>query len=212
MKDQDTCSPRQSGDASSAKREQILKGAHEIFAEYGYEGASMSVIARHAGVSKGTLYNYFDNKAELFTAVVKQKAERDLPAAFHPVNAHLPPRETLHALARSTIALIIAPTALALYRVIISEARHFPHLAQTFWEHAPAICIDTLARWLTERTEKNELNVPDPMFAAEQFYTLCQTRIVTRRRFELPVSTTDADIDRIADTTVTMFLAVYSAS
>ena len=120
MTDQGTCSPRHSGEAPSAKREQILKGAHEIFAEYGYEGASMSVIARHAGVSKGTLYNYFDNKADLFTAVVNQKAERDLLAAFQPVNAHLPARETLHSLARPIIALSCAPTSLAPYCVILS--------------------------------------------------------------------------------------------
>ncbi|OUI97095.1 TetR family transcriptional regulator, partial [Acetobacter orientalis] len=50
---------------SEAKRQQILAGAKVVFADHGFEGASMSAIARQAGVSKGTLYNYFTNKADL---------------------------------------------------------------------------------------------------------------------------------------------------
>ncbi|NHN89704.1 TetR/AcrR family transcriptional regulator C-terminal domain-containing protein [Acetobacter conturbans] len=212
MDHKDASLPCSHPEGSNAKREQILLGAGAVFAECGYEGASMSVIARRAGVSKGTLYNYFASKADLFTAFVKQKTERELPQTFQQVNADLSPEDTLRGLARSIIALITSPMALMLYRIIIAEAEHFPHLAKIFWEHAPSVCIDTLARWLAERTEKGELNVPDPVFAAEQFYALCQTRLVTRRRFRIPVSMTEADIEQIADATAAMFLAVYRAS
>jgi AcrR family transcriptional regulator len=53
------------------KRRQILDGATRVFLNTGYEGASMSVIAQAAGVSKGTLYVYFTNKEALFNAVVE---------------------------------------------------------------------------------------------------------------------------------------------
>jgi AcrR family transcriptional regulator len=52
------------------KRELILETALEVFATYGYHGASISMIAQHAGIAKGLLYNYFESKEELLKAVV----------------------------------------------------------------------------------------------------------------------------------------------
>ncbi len=52
------------------KRELILETALEIFATYGYHGTSISMIAQHAGIAKGLLYNYFKSKEELLKAVV----------------------------------------------------------------------------------------------------------------------------------------------
>ena len=46
----------------SAKRRQILDGARKVFLAQGFDGASMGEIAKAAGVSKGTLYVYFQNK------------------------------------------------------------------------------------------------------------------------------------------------------
>src|SRR6204780_5843981 len=53
------------------RREHILKVAREVFFEYGYSAASMSQIAARLGGSKGTLYNYFKSKEELFEAQVR---------------------------------------------------------------------------------------------------------------------------------------------
>src|SRR5271155_6011950 len=57
----------------SAKRRQIVQGARAIFLAQGFDAASMSDIARSAGVSKGTLYVYFTNKEQLFEAIVHQE-------------------------------------------------------------------------------------------------------------------------------------------
>ncbi len=55
---------------SAEKREQILRAAGRVFADRGYDGATMQVILTQAGISAGVAYYYFDNKADLFTAVV----------------------------------------------------------------------------------------------------------------------------------------------
>jgi AcrR family transcriptional regulator len=57
----------------SAKRRQIVQGARTIFLERGFDAASMSDIARAAGVSKGTLYVYFADKEQLFEAIVREE-------------------------------------------------------------------------------------------------------------------------------------------
>src|ERR1043165_9423332 len=61
-----------SAEEDSAKRRQILDGAHKVFMDLGFDGASMGEIARVAGVSKGTLYVYFTDKSQLFGAVVEE--------------------------------------------------------------------------------------------------------------------------------------------
>ena len=61
------------GDGDSAKRRQIVEGAQRVFMSHGFDAASMGEIAKAAGVSKGTLYVYFQNKEQLFEAIVQQE-------------------------------------------------------------------------------------------------------------------------------------------
>src|ERR671929_2429887 len=56
---------------TNSKRRQILEGARKVFMDLGFDGASMGEIARAAGVSKGTLYVYFEDKCRLFEAIVE---------------------------------------------------------------------------------------------------------------------------------------------
>lgn len=48
------------------KRELILAAAQEVFFEKGYHSATSEEIAKRAGVGKGTIYQYFDSKLEIF--------------------------------------------------------------------------------------------------------------------------------------------------
>jgi AcrR family transcriptional regulator len=54
----------------------MLLGAGREFAEHGYDGATISLILSHIGISTGAAYYYFDNKADLFRAVVEFHADR----------------------------------------------------------------------------------------------------------------------------------------
>ena len=55
---------------AEARRTQILMGAAQVFAEKGYHKATTKQIAKVAGVSEGTIYNYFENKRELLVAMI----------------------------------------------------------------------------------------------------------------------------------------------
>lgn len=56
------------------EQEEILREAGEEFAEKGYETASLNAIIERAGISKGSLYYYFENKEDLFETVVERAA------------------------------------------------------------------------------------------------------------------------------------------
>ncbi len=55
---------------TEVRRQQILTGAAQVFAEKGYHQATTKEIAKAAGVSEGTIYNYFQNKRELLVAMI----------------------------------------------------------------------------------------------------------------------------------------------
>lgn len=55
-----------------ARPQEVLAAALDIFVERGYAATRLDDVAARAGVSKGTLYLYFENKEELFKAVVRE--------------------------------------------------------------------------------------------------------------------------------------------
>jgi AcrR family transcriptional regulator len=58
------------------RRNAMLAAAAEEFAAHGYGGASLNRIIEAAGISKGSLYYYFDDKADLFASVVEEAIRR----------------------------------------------------------------------------------------------------------------------------------------
>lgn len=55
-----------------ARRDRILRAAMAEFGRHGYSGGSLNVIAREAGVAKGSLFQYFDDKFDFFAHVAEQ--------------------------------------------------------------------------------------------------------------------------------------------
>jgi AcrR family transcriptional regulator len=61
---------------SDARQRQILECAKRVFAERGFHAANISHICAEAGIGRGTLYQYFDNKKAVFTALIRQVLAR----------------------------------------------------------------------------------------------------------------------------------------
>lgn len=57
-------------DIREQKRALIKDTAMELFAQKGFSGSSMSMIAKQAGISKGLIYNYFTNKEDLIKTII----------------------------------------------------------------------------------------------------------------------------------------------
>jgi len=56
---------------STNKRRKILSAAEREFADYGFSGARMKIIAKAAGLDKATIYHYFKTREELYDTVLK---------------------------------------------------------------------------------------------------------------------------------------------
>ena len=64
-----------------ARREQIVEAATRVFAEKGFRRSTTREVARVAGVSEGTIYNYFEYKNALMLAILDRLNETERRAA-----------------------------------------------------------------------------------------------------------------------------------
>ncbi|MFF1648015.1 TetR/AcrR family transcriptional regulator [Streptomyces sp. NPDC058240] len=81
-----------------AHRDRLLDAARQLLAEGGYPAASISALARRAGVATGSVYNHFASKQELLAAVFRHVAGHELSAVQEAVQAHSGVTEQLRAL------------------------------------------------------------------------------------------------------------------
>jgi AcrR family transcriptional regulator len=79
--------PRASADVKRATRTRLLAAAAEEFGRVGLERANVDAISLAAGFGKGTIYNYFPSKEELFLAVVEEASAQATAAGSAPVEA-----------------------------------------------------------------------------------------------------------------------------
>lgn len=148
--------------------QQIIDAALTIFGERGLSGARLEDIAKHAGLSKGTIYLYFPNKEELFREVVRhtivaqiERGERELAAASKQTAW-----ETLEQFVRGYWRFLRSPKFAALFRLIHAELSSFPDLVRFY-------AAEVVERWrrlvtgiLERGIESGEFRDVDPEVAA----------------------------------------------
>src|ERR1700719_1775350 len=145
------------------RRELILDVAQDVFLEEGFANASMSTIAARLGGSKGTLYNYFKSKDELFNAYVERRClwQQDEVFALKPGET---PARALQRIARSFLAHVISETTLRNFRLIIAEAERAPEIGRTFYEAGPKRGGERLAEFLASLEAEGVLDLDgDPL-------------------------------------------------
>jgi AcrR family transcriptional regulator len=193
----------------SAKRRQIVQGARSIFLAQGFDAASMNDIARAAGVSKGTLYVYFDNKEQLFAAIVREEcmfhAESmfDLDPGDHDVEG------TLQRLGAAYIEFLCLPEKASALRTVIAIAERMPEIGKTFYETGPAFGIDKLAAYLRAQTKAGVLAIDDCELAAAQFMDACKSTLVLPVLLNFHEAPESSRIAYVVGHAVKAFLACY---
>ena len=200
---------RGSSPIESDKRRQILDGARTVFLSAGFDGASMGEIARVAGVSKGTLYVYFDSKEDLFEAlIIREKSS--LAEALFTLDADDPDvPAVLTKLGASFLTEMGRPEHVAVVRMVIGACEKFPRFGQAFYEAGPACGVARLSGYLDAQVRAGRLRVADTELAARHFLHLCQAGQMTRLLFAAGDAASAAEIRYQVDGAVRVFLAGY---
>ena len=195
-----------------ARREAILDVASDVFLEEGYANASMSTIAARVGGSKGTLYNYFKNKEQLFAAYVVRHCAWQRDAMFEISSELGDIREALIKVGRSYLSIVLSDFSMANFRVIVAEAQRTPEIGLAFYEAGPKSGAQLLGASLQRAIDAGQLKLDDPVHAAQQFVGLCQNRMLKARLCNAMAAPTPEEIDREVLPAVNMFLAAYGTN
>ncbi|MHA3702163.1 TetR/AcrR family transcriptional regulator [Jatrophihabitans sp. YIM 134969] len=91
-----TARPRQRLSAAE-RREQLFAAAVEVLAEHGFGGASADAIARRAGISKGLLWHYFEDRDDLFEQTARRTLKTLLEAVGAAIDLTAPAPEVIRA-------------------------------------------------------------------------------------------------------------------
>ena len=73
---------------SQRKKETIFQAAMELFREYGYDNVTMKMIAKASGMSEGSIYHFFGEKAGILP-MLTQSIQKNIMHLIEPTNEHL---------------------------------------------------------------------------------------------------------------------------
>lgn len=152
---------------SEDRPREICAAALEVFAEKGFAAAKLDEIAQRAGVSKGTLYLYFEDKQDLFRAVVQSAIAPNIEAitsAISPSDAHISEVVCmfLNGFAEREARLPVGAVA----KIVIGESSNFPELARVWHDEVAAKSIGALAGFVERAQRRGEVRPGDPRLYA----------------------------------------------
>jgi TetR/AcrR family transcriptional regulator, mexJK operon transcriptional repressor len=197
-------------DRATERRGAIVAVALEVFLEHGYSGASMSQIADRVGGSKGTLYNYFSSKEELFLAVAEDKG-RELYSTLQTL-----PRPSgdlakdLHDLGLAMLKIVASDNYLSFYRLIIAEAARVPVIGKMAYDSRRSAMLEPLCELIRGAMAVGHLRMIEPMEAAEIFWDLCTSSIHRRLLLAVNSGPTPKELARLVERAVAIFIAGFA--
>ena len=176
----------------------IVAAALEVFTEKGFAGARIEEIARRAGISKGTLYLYFETKEEMFRAVVREVVAPNVEtvrAAFEA--ADLPFGELLRLFLARFAGIVTTVPVGAVAKMVVGESRNFPEIAKVWHDDVIQEAVGLLAGLIERAQAKGEVREGDPRTHAFSIMGPMLIGVLWRETFT-PVGGAALDLPAIA--------------
>lgn len=195
---------------TEARRQAILDAAAEAFRERGFDAASMADVAARVGGSKGTLYNYFSSKEELFVAVMLRAAKAQAAPIFETLRAAPDLRPALLAFGRAYLPFMLSPDVLAIVRMCAADGER-TGVGRIVQEHGIKVAWSQVAERLQRAMDDGVLRPADPWQAAIHLKALLEAGVVDRRIKGCSVQSTPEEIETAILNGVDVFLRGYGA-
>jgi AcrR family transcriptional regulator len=200
---------------SDARRRAILEVAREVFLAEGYAAASMSEIAARLGGSKGTLYNYFRSKEELFAAFMADTCQSHAAAVFDP----LPPigegkavRESLIDLGVTLLEFLLLDDMIIVHRLVVAEAGRFPELGRLFYEAGPQRGERRFTEYFRQAMAAGHMPPDDPQMVGQRLKDLVMSDVYLRRLWGVVGDLDPATLRAHVTQSVDIFLRAFAAA
>jgi len=139
--------------------QEILEAAFSEFSRNGYATTTLDQIAERAGVTKGTIYVYFDNKEHLFISMVHELMKGTLDTVQDMFERH---EGSTTDLLRAQFSFIYRNIVedrrrREVMRMLIAEAPRFPALANRYHEEIHRPCMELLKQAIQRGIDRGEI-------------------------------------------------------
>lgn len=154
-----------------------MDAALEIFGEHGLAGARLEDIAHRAGVSKGTIYLYFESKEELFREVVRSTVVAALEEGERRPRAATATAQLLDFM-RGFWAFVRTPAFSVIHRMIVDELHRFPDLLEFYSNEVILRAQRIVGAIVTRGVASGEFRPIDPRVASRMLGALFTTNAI----------------------------------
>jgi AcrR family transcriptional regulator len=145
-----------------ARPQELLDAALDLFVEKGFSATRSEEVAQRAGVSKGTLYLYYPSKEELLKEVIRHNMVPEIAEGLETVRSFSGSSAELLTLIYTMWWERIGETrASGIMKLMISEARNFPEIAQFYVEEVIQPSEELLSTMLRRGIERGEFRPID---------------------------------------------------
>lgn len=163
-----------------ARPAEIMAAGLRLFSERGFAATRLEDVAEAAGVSKATIYLYFDGKAELFKAIVREIASPRLGAIEGLIDGYQGSTvELLTGLHRTLRDVVGIPEIGAIIKIVLSEAGNFPDIAAFYRDEIAFRGLRNVARIVQRGIDRGEFRPCDPLTTAQSvIFPILMNRLI----------------------------------
>jgi AcrR family transcriptional regulator len=167
-----------------ARPGELMTAALEVFAERGFAATRLDDVALRAGVSKGTVYLYFESKEALFKAAVETAITPALEAAEAlAADAAKPSAELLRCFVFGWWHMVGATPLGGLPKLLVAESGNFPELARWFHDNMIRRAQRAVAGIIELGVARGDFRPVPPMLAARIVFGPMFSYVLWQRAF-----------------------------
>jgi AcrR family transcriptional regulator len=156
---------------TEARRSQILEAAVQVFAEKGFHQAKIKDVAKAAGVADGTIYNYFNNKADLLVAMVAQFGELlQFSNQVKQFVGDFTPEQIMGTILRNRFTLLERNRAQ--FQAIMPQIINDPSLRRQFYETLGKPTLAILEQVWQAQVDQGHIRQIDPQIMVRLFLAM----------------------------------------
>lgn len=193
--------------------QELLEAALKVFAENGYRNTRLDDVAEAAGVTKGTIYHYFDTKEELLLSAI----EHYQTLAFGRIegvlkDVHLPASTRIRMLVRKMFSVRAATSRYLLTLLVGAAVHEVPRVHAKWLQDGPVKLWTLIGELVDEGVRRGEFRPDADGDAGARLLVSGLMLQLIWQQHATAVPGLAIDEDRLIDSTVELFLAGLKAT
>lgn len=190
------------------RERRILMAARAVFAQSGYSGTTMDAVAIEAGLSKPTLYQYFESKETLFSAMMLGFRNQMMDVFERPSPRGMV--SDLFEFSWDYADTVLDPDMLSLARLIVGEVQRFPEIGHAYQASGPDRLLRGIMDYLQVQRLAGRLDFDDAELAAQDLWGLILSAPRTQAIYMPDNLPSKDEIGRYVHNGLRVFLKAYS--